>query len=95
VRYHVKPEVVDAVQWVGTNVQEVVDFITQSMPPGSGLKSVRFEFSDNVPTTLTVSTQDGAAVLTANGNDYIMRDASGKVVAIKADVFTATYDPET
>lgn len=92
-RYRGKPVIVDAIQWTGSNVQEVVDFVVEMLP--SGLKSVRFDYVDDAPTTFTMSAQDGAAILTAAGDDWIVFGADGKVGAVKPDVFARTYDPET
>lgn len=94
-RYFVKPVIVDAIQWSGSNVQEVVDFVAGNMPPGNGLKSVRFEYAGDAPTTVTVSTQDGAAILTASGDDWVVCGADGRISAVKPDVFAATYDLES
>lgn len=94
-RYLAKPVIVDAIQWSGSNVQEVIDFVTRNMPPGNGLKSVRFEYADDVPTTMTVSTQDGAAILTASGDDWVVCGADGRISVVNAGVFAATYDLNT
>jgi len=97
-KYHVKPVVVvvEAVQWTGTNVQEVVEFLTRVISADNGLRTVRLEYTDGASPTLTVGQlrHDGAAVLTVVGGDWVVCGPDGKVVAVDPDVFAATYEPE-
>jgi len=73
------PVVIDAVQWIGDNVQEISEL-------GNG-------FCLNQDLTLTIYTLEGNH--TANLDDYIIRGVKGELYPCKPDIFEATYGEDS
>ncbi len=93
-RYRIKPMFVDAVQWVGDNTQEAVDFVIANNRTSRGLKSVQTEYNDDSPaalTTLTIFMQDGSTITAARG-DWVVCGEDGQVRSLSSGIFSATYD---
>jgi len=82
-KYRKKPVVIDAIQWTGSNWQEVHDWIMQwdLQDPGvSCLKGI-----------VTIDTLEG--VMTASKKDFIIRGIQGEFYPCKPDIFEASYEP--
>lgn len=91
-KYRNKPVEVDAIQWTGSNIQDVSSFLASNVSPMSGMY---IEYVSGSATTITVDAgASNAAVATAAINDWFVC-SGGNVGAMKPDVFAATYDPET
>jgi hypothetical protein len=78
-RYVKKPIEVEAVQWVGTNLNEVLEFSPSC-----------FSYERNKMIVLAVSTLEGP--MTASLGDYVIRDIKGEFYACKPDIFLLTYE---
>lgn len=79
-KYRKKPVVIEAVQWTGENISEMIDFIIGS-----------FEHELEDPKELKIKTLEGT--MTANVGDYIIKGVKGEFYPCKPDIFAATYDP--
>lgn len=79
-KFRKKPVVIDAIQWVGTNTQEVYDFCN------SGSRDCHV-----MGDKLLISTLEG--VMTASNGDWIIRGVNGEHYPCKPDIFSATYQP--
>ncbi len=81
-KYRKKPVVIDAVQWKGDNIGEIL------LLSKDGSRDIGEEvFGD----TLTISTLEGD--MTANLNDWIIKGVSGECYPCKPDIFEITYEP--
>lgn len=96
-RYRKKPVVIDAVQWTGTNKQEIFDFLTNNNCPEEYITSDLPIVSDNfyidkwkVPGGLVIKTLEGEHL--ANIGDYIIRGVCGEFYPCKPDIFRKTYE---
>lgn len=93
-RFRKKPVEVDAVQWKGTNIREVLDFCYADKRWQEGIESeyVNGPGIGHVPPlgTLDIPTLEGT--MTASAGDWIIRDVRGELYPCKPDVFEATYD---
>jgi len=75
-QYRKKPVVIDAVQYLGTNFDEIEAFVGGDA-----------EFRDG---KLLVATLEGP--LHASPNDWIIKGVMGEFYPCKPDVFAATYE---
>jgi hypothetical protein len=77
-RYKTKPCEIEAVQWTGENLTEILRFAnTQNIDITSGV--------------LIIKTLEGDMV--ASTGDYIIRGLRGEYYPCKPDVFRAKYEP--
>ena len=76
-KFRKKPVVIDAVQWLGTNADEIKDFADEQM-----------SWKD---LSLYIHTLEG--VMRADAGDWIIKGVKGEIYPCKNDVFEATYEP--
>ena len=82
-KFRKKPVVIDAVQWTGTNVNEMEAFL------GSYPHELHHESDEGF--SLTIHTLEGDHF--ANVGDYIIRGVQGEFYPCKPDIFQETYEP--
>ena len=89
-RYKTKPCEIEAVQWTGLNLQEIKEFVGESLiyyicdsawEVGKGRPHVIIE----------IKTLEG--VMTASVGDYIIKGLRGEFYPCKPDIFEETYEP--
>ena len=78
-QYRKKPIVIEAHQWDGCNVGELIEFI----PPD---KFTGPDYEGNI----IIHTLEGA--MTALPGDYIVKGIKGEFYPCKPDIFEASYD---
>ncbi|MGG7215341.1 hypothetical protein ACQPUY_17315 [Clostridium nigeriense] len=76
-KYRKKPVVIEAIQWTGNNLKQVLEFSNDL-----------YISDDNF--TLKVETLEG--VMTANKGDYIIKGVTGEFYPCKPDIFEQTYE---
>jgi hypothetical protein len=76
-KYRKKPVVVEAIQWTGTNVVELMDFV------GTDLTWIEGD--------PFVDTLEGDA-LTISFRDYVIRGIQGEFYPCKPDIFEDSYE---
>ena len=81
-KFRKKPVVVEAVQWTGANVDEVLGFI---FTQGS---AYRVAGSNGI----AIETLEGT--MRADPGDWIIKGVAGEFYPCKPDIFAATYEPE-
>ncbi len=81
VRARKKPVEIDAIQWDGSNVDDVLGFI---LPIGQARRDI------NDMHTIIIETLEGSRKV--NQNDWIIRGVKGEFYPCKPDIFEATYD---
>lgn len=79
-QFRKKPVVIEAVQWTGSNVDEIARFM---------LPYPRFQCIE--PDKLVIPTLEGDH--TANAGDWIIKGIANEFYPIKPDIFAATYEP--
>lgn len=88
-KYRKKPVVVEAKQWIGTNLQEIIAFTGRHE---SARDWTWEEFETIVATEgLKIFTLEGP--LKASIGDYIIKGVKGEFYPCKPDIFEATYEP--
>lgn len=73
-----KPVQVHAIQWIGDNYEELVDFVGNVMFP--------YSFKDDV----IIKTLEGEVI--ASRGDWIIRGVNGEYYPCKPDIFEKTYE---
>ena len=74
-----KPVEIEAVQWTGENLLEVLNFCSSC-----------FSYERNGQQVLTISTLEGN--MNASHGDFIIKGVKGEFYACKPDIFEMTYD---
>ena len=88
--YRKKPIVVEAIQWTGGNLEEVLKFCDGCKPPKER-KATAFDFGNTI--ALQIRTLEGN--MNANIGDYIIKEPFDKergFYPCKPDIFEATYE---
>lgn len=78
-RFRKKPVEIEAVQWTGSNADEVFGFCNGKISWGA------------IIGTLDIRTLEG--IMTANENDWIIKGIHGEFYPCKPDIFEKTYEP--
>lgn len=81
-KFRKKPVVIEAVQWDGSNVDEVLGFFLTT-------GSARRDLSDR--SALFIETLEGT--MRADKGDWIIKGVKGEYYPCKPDIFAATYEP--
>lgn len=87
-KFRKKPVVIEAVQWTGSNLKEVIDF--------SGLHESAKKWSWEEYEKVVAN--DGLKIFTLEGkmnadvNDWIIKGVQGEFYPCKPDIFEATYE---
>lgn len=76
-KYRKKPVEVEAIQWRGSNLKEILEFSSEA-------------YIDKDNYTLKIHTLEGEMI--ANRGDYIIKGIEGEFYPCKQDIFEKTYD---
>lgn len=79
-QYRKKPVVIEAIQYTGANVQEILEFTNGGAYKNGGKSDY-----------ITIQTLEGD--LTATTGDWIIKGVKGEFYPCKPDIFEATYEP--
>lgn len=90
-RFRKKPVVIEAVEWTGTNVDEIAAFVssyadflrTDCVGPNGGVMPGG---------ALIIPTLEGDH--TASPGDWIVKGVKNEFYPVKPDIFALTYEPE-
>lgn len=80
-KYRKKPVVIEAVQWSGNNLNEILDFMKDKQPN---------YYEDDEKKLLTIQTLEGNMI--ASVSDYIIKGVKGEFYPCKPDIFKQTYE---
>lgn len=86
-KYIKKPVTIEAIQYLGDNLQEVEDFIDQSILLYTNTES------NNEVGAIGIPTLEG--IMRASIGDYIIKGVRGEYYPCKPDIFKLTYDEIT
>lgn len=81
-RYHRKPDAVDAIQYVGFNEQQVADFIGRGDPPHYGNGS-----------QLMIPLGGNTGVMILSVGEWVVKHPDGTLRTATDAEFAATYEP--
>lgn len=92
-KYRKKPVEIDAVQWTGNNLFEIVSFINSKKPDITSLIA-----SDRWDEYIKLVQRNGLKITTLEGDmsadigDYIIKGIMGEFYPCKPDIFVLTYE---
>jgi hypothetical protein len=89
-RFRKKPVEIDAVQWNGSNINQVLELVDFDKLPSDGVH-VKPGIGETANGTLEIPTLEGT--MTAGLGDWIIKGVAGEVYPCKPLIFEATYDP--
>ena len=84
-RVRKKPVEVEAIQWTGTNTEEIRDFFGVD-----NQKDYQILSTPHSPPEILICTLEG--IYRASINDFIIRGVRGEYYPCKPDIFYDTYD---
>lgn len=94
-KYVKKPVEIEAVKWDGLNLNEIKDFVGDSLEYEiddtnwrRGLESRGY----GLPPTVIIRIKTLEGTMMASKGDYIIKGIHGEFYACKPDVFTETYE---
>ena len=91
-KYRKKPVVVDAIQWNGVNLQEIIDFVGDKLE--YHICDTAWKVGKDKPqVNIKIKTLEGELIATEG--DYIIKGVHGEFYPCKPDVFEKTYEPAT
>lgn len=87
-KYRKKPVVIEAIQWTGSNFDQVANFTKQTF----GHKVAYEDYAEYCQKTgeFTIDTLEGR--MTATKGDFIIKGVKGECYPCKPDIFEATYE---
>lgn len=83
-KYRKKPVVIEAIQWDGTNYEEICEFVNASLQ-----RDAR-ELYKGEASNLLIQTLEGT--MEARIYDYIIKGVKGEFYPCKPDIFAETYE---
>lgn len=88
-RYRKKPIEIEAVQWTGSNLEEIKSFVGESLQ--YDIVDVAWKVGKGVPCVhVVIKTLEGDHV--CSEGDYIIKGIKGELYPCKPDIFAATYE---
>ena len=82
-KYRKKPLEVEAIQWTGDNLSDIVEF--------AGDKVQWFKLSESDGIRLSIDTLEGSVIVSKD--DFIIRGVVNELYICKPFVFEKTYEP--
>lgn len=88
-KYRKKPIVIEAIQWNGLNLEEIKEFVGDSLI--YNISDAAWKVGKGTPTVhIKIKTLEGTMI--AKAGDYIIRGVNGEMYPCKADIFEKTYE---
>ena len=84
--YRIKPEVVQAVQWTGDNMDELSMFTTVK-----GIPKVFMNYVSEAKELRLITADSKYSILISEG-DYVIKDTSGEFTVLNPEIFKKTYE---
>ena len=85
-KFKKKPIVIDAIQWTGDNVAEILDFVGHS-----DIRITKHTKNEVEVCELYINTLEGT--MHASEEDWIIKGVHGELYPCKPDIFEETYEP--
>jgi hypothetical protein len=102
-KFRKKPVVIDAIQWTGTNMQDMLKWFAEVLQKPittvaqenvtfeAGSCQVTFDMTQKPTIKLLIKTLEGTHE--ASHGDFVIRGVKGELYPCKPDIFEQTYDP--
>lgn len=88
-RYRKKPVIIEAMQWTGSNFEEIKQFVTKDLI--YDIDDATWKVGMGIPhITIKIRTLEGEML--ASIGDFIIKGVDGEFYPCKPDIFQKTYD---
>lgn len=88
-KYRKKPVVIEAVQWNGTNLEEVKQFVGDSLE--YDIYDAAWQVGKGIPfVNMRIKTLEG--VMDVSKGDFVIKGVNGEFYPCKPDIFEKTYE---
>ena len=88
-KYKKKPVVIEAVQWNGLNLEEIKEFVGESLI--YEISDAAWKVGKGAPAVyMEIKTLEGTHICTES--DYIIKGVQGEFYPCKPDIFMQTYE---
>lgn len=87
-----KPVVIEAIQWVGDNLYEVVSFISGAPDLKSQKAMESWEMYARIVEAEGFKVETLEGLMLAQVNDWVIKGVKGEFYPCKPDIFALTYD---
>lgn len=93
-RFRKKPVEIEAIQWTGDNIHDVLEFCNSDERWKTGIISQNFggPTIGHVPAMMMLDIPTLEGTMTASRGDWIIRGVRGELYPCKPDIFKETYD---
>jgi hypothetical protein len=85
-KYRKKPVVIEALQWTGENVNEVLEFVNRA-----DIRITNHMRDGEMKSEIHIHTLEGP--MHASQGDWIIKGVRGEFYPCKPDIFEETYEP--
>ena len=89
-KYRKKPVVIEAIQWTGLNLEEVIAFTGNSIAIENLVNVADERIVEKFPVDIHIKTLEG--VMHVSKYDYIIKGVNGEFYPCKPDIFEKTYE---
>ena len=90
-KYRKKPVIIEAIQWNGKNIKEIMAFMNSEFKYEKNTIYITKTFTYEPKTNLLkIMTLEGE--MKANINDFIIKGVNGEYYPCKPDIFLKTYE---
>jgi hypothetical protein len=90
-KYRKKPVVIEAIQWTGSNLEEIKEFVGKDLE--YEIHDATWKVGAGKPRVhMIIKTLEGEHIATEG--DYIIKGVKGEFYPCKPDIFEETYEQE-
>ena len=88
-RYRKKPVIIEAIQWTGSNFEEINQFVTKDLI--YDIDDAAWKVGMGIPhITIKIKTLEGEMLVSIG--DFIIKGVDGEFYPCKPDIFQKTYE---
>lgn len=88
-KYRNKPVIIEAIKWNGVNLQEIIDFVGDSLIYKT-MDTAWEVGKGKLVVLISIKTLEGNHIVTEG--DYIIKGVQGEFYPCKPDIFDQTYE---
>ena len=89
-KFRKKPVVIDAIQWTGNNLEEIIDFVGKELKVELQSETAYIAGVGKPLYYVIIETLEGN--MRASDGDYIIKGVNGEFYPCKPDIFDKTYE---
>ena len=88
-KYKKKPVIIEAIQWNGSNLEDIQKFVGK--PLNWFINDTAWQFGMGIPVVeMSIETLEGEMIVSQN--DFVIKGVNGEFYPCKPDIFDKTYE---